>query len=126
MWSRSPGSHWKTIREGSKGNVRANGVKYGKFGLRHIKDKHVGRGKGSAWRSGSTLTSDLKRTLISGKWRHEWGRIYDGNWNITYSYWTGCGCREKKKYAAMVFYRTVPAPDGKPLGLATAYINRTG
>ncbi|MGC5567892.1 RHS repeat-associated core domain-containing protein [Streptomyces sp. FR-108] len=126
MWSRSPGSHWKTIREGSTSSVKANGVKYGKFGLRHIKDKHVGKGKKSAWRSSSTMLSDLKKTLISGKWRNEWGGVYNGAWKVTYSYWTGCGCRKKKKYTVTVFYRTTAAPDGKPLGVTTAYINRTG
>ncbi|MFJ4965609.1 DNRLRE domain-containing protein [Streptomyces sp. NPDC088729] len=126
MWSRSPGSHWKTIREGSTSAVRANGKRYGKFGLRHIKDRHVGRGKQSAWRSSSTMMSDLKKTLISGKWRNEWGGVYDGSWKVTYSYWTGCGCRKKKKYTVTVFYRTTAAPDGKPLGVTTAYINRTG
>ncbi|MFB8109713.1 DNRLRE domain-containing protein [[Kitasatospora] papulosa] len=126
MWSRSPGSHWKTIREGSTSNVKANGKKYGKFGLRHIKDKHVGKGKKSAWRSSSTMLSDLKKTLISGKWRNDWGGIYDGAWKVTYSYWTGCGCRKKKKYTVTAFYRTTAAPDGKPLGVTTAYINRTG
>ncbi|WP_079084989.1 DNRLRE domain-containing protein [Streptomyces dysideae] len=126
MWSRSPGSHWKTIREGSKSNVTVNGVKYGKFGLRHIKDKHVGKGKRSAWRSSSTMLSDLKKALISGKWRNAWGGVYNGKWDITYSYWTGCGCRKKKKYTVYVYYRTTPAPDGKPLGVTTAYINRTG
>ncbi|MFD4833226.1 hypothetical protein ACFWPV_25715 [Streptomyces uncialis] len=70
--------------------------------------------------------SDLKKNLISGKWRHEWGGVYDGSWKITYSYWTGCGCRGQKKYTVTAFYRTVPAPDGKPLGVTTAYINRTG
>ncbi|NNN35362.1 DNRLRE domain-containing protein [Streptomyces sp. S3(2020)] len=126
MWSRSPGSHWKTIREGSTSNVTVNGKKYGKFGLRHIKDKHVGKGKRSAWRSSSTMMSDLKKALISGKWRNAWGGVYDGKWDITYSYWTGCGCRKKKKYTVYVYYRTTAAPDGKPLGVTTAYINRTG
>ncbi|WP_308406201.1 RHS repeat-associated core domain-containing protein [Streptomyces tricolor] len=126
MWSRSPGSHWKTIREGSTTNVTVNGKKYGKFGLRHIKDKHVGAGKRSAWRSSSTMISDLKKALISGKWRNAWGGVYDGKWDITYSYWTGCGCRKKKKYTVYVYYRTTPASDGKPLGVTTAYINRTG
>ncbi|MFJ2510924.1 DNRLRE domain-containing protein [Streptomyces griseoviridis] len=126
MWSRSPGSHWKTIREGSTSNVTANGVKYGKFGLRHIKDKHVGSGKRSAWRSSSTMLSDLKKTLISGKWRNAWGGVYNGKYDITYSYWTGCGCRGKKKYTVTAHYRTTAAPDGKPLGVTTAYINRTG
>ncbi|MFJ6444518.1 DNRLRE domain-containing protein [Streptomyces sp. NPDC091649] len=124
MWSRSPGSHWKTIREGSKGNVKANGVKYGKFGLRHIKDKHVGRGKKSAWRSSSTMLSDLKKALTSGKWRYQWGDSRNGKWDIYYTYWTGCGCRKKKKYTVTVHYRTVAAPDGKPLGVTSAYINR--
>ncbi|MFC5959350.1 RHS repeat-associated core domain-containing protein, partial [Streptomyces pratens] len=126
MWSRSPGSHWKTIREGSKTNVTVNRVKYGKFGLRHIKDRHVGKGKSSAWRSSSTMLSDLKKALISGKWRNAWGDVYNGKWDITYSYWTGCGCRKEKKYTVYVYYRTTPAPDGKPLGVTTAYINRTG
>ncbi|MEU5046275.1 RHS repeat-associated core domain-containing protein, partial [Streptomyces griseorubiginosus] len=126
MWSRSPGSHWKTIREGSTSNVTVNGKKYGKFGLRHIKDKHVGAGKRSAWRSSSAMMSDLKKALISGKWRNAWGGVYDGKWDITYSYWTGCGCRKKKKYTVYVYYRTTAAPDGKPLGVTTAYINRTG
>ncbi|GED90125.1 hypothetical protein TNCT6_72100 [Streptomyces sp. 6-11-2] len=30
------------------------------------------------------------------------------------------------KYTVTVFYRTTAAPDGKPLGVTTAYINRTG
>ncbi|MER5375894.1 hypothetical protein [Streptomyces sp. NPDC002553] len=47
-------------------------------------------------------------------------------WDITYSYWTGCGCRGKKKYTVMAHSRTTAAPDGKPLGVTTAYINRTG
>ncbi len=37
-----------TLREGSTSNVKANGVTYGKFGLRHIRDKHVGKGEKSA------------------------------------------------------------------------------
>ncbi|MDN3027988.1 hypothetical protein [Streptomyces sp. S.PB5] len=93
-----------------------NGKKYGKFGLRHIKDKHVGKGKRSAWRSSSTMMSDLKKALISGKWRNAWGGVHDGKWDITYSYWTGCECR-KKKYTVYVYFRTTAAPDGKPLGV---------
>jgi hypothetical protein len=96
MWLRSPGSHWKTICEGSTTNVTVNGKRYGKFGLRHIKDRHVGTGKRSAWRSSSTMISHLKKALTSGKWRNAWGGVYDGKWDITYSYWTGCGCRKRK------------------------------
>ncbi|WP_217131034.1 DNRLRE domain-containing protein [Streptomyces sp. AC558_RSS880] len=124
MWSRSPGSHWKTIREGSKSAVRANGIRYGKFGLRHIKDRHVGYGKRDNWLASSTMLRDLKKTLTSGRWTLEWGGVYNGSFKVTYTYWTGCGCRKKRKYVVTAFYRTTRAPDGKPLGVTTAYRHR--
>ncbi|MEO3974969.1 DNRLRE domain-containing protein [Streptomyces sp. CAU 1734] len=126
MWSRSMNSYWKTIREGSKTAVRENGVKYGKFGLRHIKDKHVGWGKKSNWLSSSKMISDLKKALVHGNWTIDWGGESRTNtaWKITYSYKTGCWCRKKRTYTVTVFYRNIAAPDGKPLGVTTAYINR--
>jgi len=122
MWSRSQGSWWKTIREGT--TTRVTG--YGLFGLRHIKDKHVGDGKQSAWGDSDTMIRDLKNALIDGHWVNEWGDNRDGAWKITYTYTTHCGCGKKKQYTVTVFYRTKAAPDGKPLGVTTAYINRTG
>ncbi|MEU8445858.1 DNRLRE domain-containing protein [Streptomyces microflavus] len=128
MWSRSPGSYWKTIREGSRSAVKAGGVKYGKFGLAHIKDRHVGKGKDSNWLSSSKMVSDLKKALINGKWKLDWptAAYHNTAWKITYSYKTGCGCRKKKKWTVTVFYRNIAAPDGNPLGVTTAYIKRTG
>ncbi|WP_425275697.1 RHS repeat-associated core domain-containing protein [Streptomyces tirandamycinicus] len=127
MWSRGMNSYWRTIREGSTSNVRENGVKYGKFGLAHIKSKHVGYGKKSNWLTSSGMISDLKKALLYGKWKVDWEHGWNNTaWKITYSYKTGCGCRKKKKWTVTAFYRNIPAPDGKPLGVTTAYKNRTG
>lgn len=122
MWSRSPGSHWKTIREGSRTNVSK---KYTKFGLEHIRDKHVGKGKGSSWSSESAMLGDVKKALEKGSWFFQWGSTYDGKWNIKYTYSKKkCSCsRKKTKYEVWVFYRTFAAPDGKPVGVMSAYIN---
>jgi hypothetical protein len=127
MWSRGMNWYWRTIREGSASNVKVNGVKYGKFGLAHIKSKHVGYGKKSNWLTSSGMISDLKKALLYGKWKVDWEHGWHNTaWKITYSYKTGCGCRKKKKWTVTVFYRNIAAPDGKPLGVTTAYKNRTG
>ncbi|MFJ6985648.1 MULTISPECIES: DNRLRE domain-containing protein [unclassified Streptomyces] len=122
MWSRGMNWYWRTIREGSNTAVKVDGVKYGKFGLNHIKAKHVGAGKD--WLSKSAMISDLKKALLYGKWQVDWDHGRNNTaWKITYSYQTGCGCRGKKKWTVTAFYRNIAAPDGKPLGVTTAYRN---
>ncbi|MFT9786797.1 RHS repeat-associated core domain-containing protein [Streptomyces rhizosphaericola] len=98
MWSRSPGSYWKTIREGSTSAAKAGGVKYGKFGLAHIKDRHVGKGKDSNRLPSSKMICDLKKALINGKRKLDWPTVAYHNTarKITYSYKTGCGYRKKR------------------------------
>lgn len=122
MWSRSYGYWYRVIREGSKTKVSK---KYPKFGLEHIKDRHVGKGKPSSWRNSDSMISDLKNALTKGNPHWQWGTTNDGKVDFYYSYWKKkCSCsRNKTKYTVFVAYRTTHAPDGKPIGVMTAYIN---
>ncbi|CUM44170.1 FIG01126572: hypothetical protein [Streptomyces venezuelae] len=122
MWSRGSWSHWRTIREGSRTNVSKH---YTKFGLEHIRDRHVGRGKPSSWRNNDNMVNDLKKALDNGKWAWQWGTATAGKWDITYTYSKKkCICsRTKTKYTVTVYYRTFAAPDGKPVGVMSAFIN---
>ncbi|SCG07234.1 MULTISPECIES: hypothetical protein [unclassified Streptomyces] len=87
----------------------------------------VGRGKKSNWLTSSGMISDLKKALLYGKWTIDWDHGYHNTaWKITYSHKTGCGCRKKTKWTVTVFYRNIAAPDTKPLGVTTAYKNKTG
>ncbi|MEU1091570.1 hypothetical protein ACFYPN_33560 [Streptomyces sp. NPDC005576] len=71
------------------------------------------------------MLSDLKKALEKGNWFYQWGNSMDGKWDITYTYSKKeCSCsRTKTKYTVTVFYCTFAAPDGKPVGVMSAYIN---
>ncbi len=119
------GPYWNVIRHGRHSMQAANDG-YGNFGWEHIKYRHVGRDKQSAWDDEGTMKRDVKDALKKGFWewqRYEWrnGRQYSV-FVITWSYRRKSAC-ECTINTVEVVYWTYPH-GGRPLGVKTAWVNK--